>query len=304
MDIDDDIEREIATQSSSSVTTDDPSIDFVKLNELHELLASSDQLAEVWMDAIQKCVSSSKFSPKNSAIPLILIRKYLMLLKINLFMDPSYYIQYRLLCKGISELSSSSRNSLIHWIYKIHSIEELENLISIAQQYITVMWHQNAKNNRLFGIPEAVSVLGIYHSAYKLIFDDKKKKSLIPISTSMPVELFYNEAINMPGFNMKDDFRKYIKYNHDHFTFCKYSFMLDPAIKSRILQIDAEIQMNQAISFTVREALMSGQTTFTPYLNIAVNRDTILADTLEQIQLIDTNDLKKPIKVCKLYLFV
>lgn len=55
--------------------------------------------------------------------------------------------------------------------------------------------------------------------------------------------------------------------------------------------------MNQALSFAVNQAIFAGRETFSPYLVLQVSRSSILADTLEQIQLVDANDLKKPLKV-------
>lgn len=137
----------------------------------------------------------------------------------------------------------------------------------------------------------------MYRSAYKKILEDTKLVNGEFASSKLPLDLFYNEAINQPGFNLKEDFRRFINPNRSGFTFCKYAFILDPAIKSKILQLEAAVQKNYAIDNSLQEAMMSNQDTFSPYLVLSVNRTSILADTLEQIQLVNTRDFKKQLKV-------
>jgi len=88
----------------------------------------------------------------------------------------------------------------------------------------------------------------------------------------------------------------YERWRDGKFSFCICPFMLDPAAKARVLQIDSKVQMQ--IQF--RQAVLSSflqPYQQSPYLVLLVNRNNIIQDTLQQIQLVERDDFKKPLKI-------
>lgn len=58
----------------------------------------------------------------------------------------------------------------------------------------------------------------------------------------IPYTEFYNEMVN-DVIDLKED---YINWKHEGgFTFAHYPFILDPGVKSKILQIESYMQMRQ-----------------------------------------------------------
>lgn len=74
--------------------------------------------------------------------------------------------------------------------------------------------------------------------------------------------------------------------------------MLNPATKSRIMQLDAAAQMESELQAAVVNMLFSG-TAGSPFLVLVVRRDHIVQDTLDQI-VGKKWDLKKKLKVRRL----
>ena len=79
------------------------------------------------------------------------------------------------------------------------------------------------------------------------------------------------------------------------FSFCHHPYMLNPATKSRIMQLDAAAQMESELQAAVVNMLFSG-TAGSPFLVLVVRRDHIVQDTLDQI-VGKKWDLKKKLKV-------
>jgi len=80
------------------------------------------------------------------------------------------------------------------------------------------------------------------------------------------------------------------------FYICNYPFMFDPSAKELILKTDQAYSQHQAQQNAVLQMILSGQATI-PYLMLIVSRNNIVQETITQLQMANTADLKKPLRV-------
>jgi hypothetical protein len=83
----------------------------------------------------------------------------------------------------------------------------------------------------------------------------------------------------------------------DGFSFIGHSFVLDTALKAKVLHVQSIVAQREQQTNAMREALMSGQRRFSPYLGIRVRRDHIVEDSLDALQAAPAADLRKPLRV-------
>ena len=80
------------------------------------------------------------------------------------------------------------------------------------------------------------------------------------------------------------------------FYICNYPFMFDPVAKEKILKTDQALSQQQAYQVAMMQMLMSGQAQV-PYFLLLVSRRNIVQETITQLQMATTADLKKPLRV-------
>ncbi|KAK9685781.1 HECT-domain (ubiquitin-transferase) [Popillia japonica] len=87
------------------------------------------------------------------------------------------------------------------------------------------------------------------------------------------------------------------------FFLCNYPFIFDAQAKTLLLQADQRIQMHTAMKNATQQAFMAllfGPSSFQPinhYLVLNVTRDNIVADTVRELLMVNSRDLKKPLRV-------
>ncbi|KAJ2786715.1 hypothetical protein GGI15_001293 [Coemansia interrupta] len=104
--------------------------------------------------------------------------------------------------------------------------------------------------------------------------------------------LFYNDAVN-EHIDIKDDVPRFRM--PDNVSFCSYPFLLSPNTKSEIIRIESVILMRTELQDSFFRAMFSGVTC--PYLVLEVRRDSLVRDTLYQLDLKLSQDLRKQLKV-------
>ncbi|KAJ1723419.1 hypothetical protein LPJ53_002229 [Coemansia erecta] len=104
--------------------------------------------------------------------------------------------------------------------------------------------------------------------------------------------LFYNDAVN-EHIDIKDDVPRFRM--PDSVSFCSYPFLLSPNTKSEIIRIESVILMRTELQDSFFRAMFSGVTC--PYLVLEVRRDSLVRDTLYQLDLKLSQDLRKQLKV-------
>ncbi|WIA41938.1 hypothetical protein OEZ86_009249 [Tetradesmus obliquus] len=160
---------------------------------------------------------------------------------------------------------------------------EMRRVVALLQQYITLTLYQQQAITP--GIEAATRLLGLLEKA-------SSQQQLLDMAE------FYNDAVNEPDFNIKEDYKRW-NAGLGHFSFCGHSWIYDPASKSRILQLENQMQQLAAFENSMMQALMGGARESCPFLLLRVRRGSyLLRDTLMQINNAKNNgSLKKPLKV-------
>ena len=80
------------------------------------------------------------------------------------------------------------------------------------------------------------------------------------------------------------------------FYIMNYPFMFDAAAKETILRADQAVSQQQAYHTAMIQMFLSGQSQL-PYFMLLVSRQNIVQETITQLQMANTADLKKPLRV-------
>ncbi|KAI7868452.1 hypothetical protein BDF14DRAFT_1982473 [Spinellus fusiger] len=103
---------------------------------------------------------------------------------------------------------------------------------------------------------------------------------------------FYNDTVN-ENLEIKEDFPNF--KDHKGFSFCDYSFILNPAVKADILKVESVFQMRHELQDAFFRTLLQGVNS--PYLVLEIRRDHIISDALQQLYTKSIHDLKKQLRV-------
>ncbi|CAG2062424.1 unnamed protein product, partial [Timema podura] len=85
--------------------------------------------------------------------------------------------------------------------------------------------------------------------------------------------------------------------------FCNYPFLFDAQAKTIVLQTDQSVQMQSAMNQAATQALTSmifapSQThSISAFLQLFVDRNNLVQDTIRELTKYNTSELKKPLKV-------
>ncbi|KAL2644003.1 hypothetical protein R1flu_011590 [Riccia fluitans] len=214
---------------------------------------------------------------------ITLIRTIIALLENRLFKNPEFHNVLSKLWTLILTLPENWKASLLLALEK-YSKEHLEQLVSIVQTFITV--HVHEWRSRPIPASNKLVVLGV--DVLRDIYAVNEKTQRLSFTS------FYNDAVNNDEFDLKEDFTRWRNPDRFPFSFCKYPFVYDPSSKSKILQLDANVQMRHEFQDAVLRSIFIGATC--PYLILRVNRENLIRETILQIQQ-QSDELKKPLKV-------
>ncbi|KAK6097690.1 hypothetical protein MT418_001787 [Batrachochytrium dendrobatidis] len=235
-----------------------------------------------------------------------LLRVIMITVENPLLMDPRYYESLlKKLCQIIGILRSKSRAVLVLW-FSEYDNAGFEKIIRIFQQYIVEHVHSAPvkPDQSVIGATKMLSILS--HA------NETAPTPITPFTT-----------FHMPNLAQKLNFKEeYRAWKHSleaqrvfEFSFFNYPFLFDPIAKTRIMHIDARVQMshkfedayvNQALMQHAQRFLQDSPSVATleqelkrvtnPYLVLEVRRDRLVDDVLDQIRKKEA-DLKKPVKV-------
>ncbi|KAJ3218485.1 hypothetical protein HDU67_005287 [Dinochytrium kinnereticum] len=234
-----------------------------------------------------------------------LLRQFFVVLENPLLRNGHYHeTLLKKLCIVLGQLRSKSKQVLVNW-FASYDMEGLQSFIDLFQIYITDHFFPNTPK-----VDEAI--IGAIKNLSLLYHANDASAGRIPISS------FYNEALNRK-VNFKEEYKNWKKTlaakKIVEFSVFNYPFLFDPVAKTRILHIDAMVQMsmefeeavvNQAIvihaqkflqdspSVTNLEQELKGATN--PFLVLEVRRQHLVKDVLDQIRRKE-KDMKKPLKV-------
>ncbi|KAJ1812025.1 hypothetical protein LPJ75_003860, partial [Coemansia sp. RSA 2598] len=137
----------------------------------------------------------------------------------------------------------------------------------------------NASNHNGHALPvvaQCLALMNNYNNAHAVV----------------PYSAFYNSAVN-EHIDIKEDVPRFRM--PDGLSFCSYPFLLSPTTKSEIIRIESVILMRTELQDSFFRAMFSGVTC--PYLVLEVRRDSLVRDTLYQLELKLSQDLRKQLKV-------
>ncbi|KAJ3051954.1 hypothetical protein HK097_007043 [Rhizophlyctis rosea] len=239
----------------------------------------------------------------SSAKPL---RQILILLENPLFRESTYHDSLlKKLCLVVGGLRSKSRATVSDWLSSYDS-NNFSTIVSTFHQYIDSHFNPTSRpDEALICCIKVLSTL--YHA------NERAPQPLHPISS------FYNMTLSRKP-NFKEEYRIW-KRTLDKsppvtdFSFFNYPFLFDPVAKSRIMHIDAMVQMSLEFEDAfVHQALVIHAQRFlidspkvekleedlkrqtNPFLVLEIRRDRFVGDVLNQITKKEA-DLKKPLKV-------
>ncbi|XP_002985532.2 probable E3 ubiquitin-protein ligase HERC4 [Selaginella moellendorffii] len=133
-------------------------------------------------------------------------------------------------------------------------------------------------------ISAALKVLSILHTV-------NEKEKLVHLSE------FYNSAVSQDA----DLQAEYLKWLHVQYKmqplicYCQVPFILSAEAKSRILQVEANIQKQHIVQASMIEHML-GNASASPFLVLQVRRTSLVQDSLHQLSL-HHYELKKPLMV-------
>ncbi|XP_045467862.1 probable E3 ubiquitin-protein ligase HERC4 isoform X2 [Harmonia axyridis] len=149
----------------------------------------------------------------------------------------------------------------------------------------------------------------------KTVSDDPSLRAMLDIMSSLNKLNHLGDRFIVPydTFHLSDldavvDVRvDYVLWLHDHnpgaLYLCNYPFIFDAQAKTRLLETDQIMQMQDAMQYAAQEALISMLmqpyhiTILNQYLFLNVSRESLVEDALRELQSVDPADLRKPLKV-------
>ena len=262
-------------------STNDPAIDFQQVDDSYELLCNHTALTPPLVNAVRRCVSAIVAPPHS----LPDLRALLVLIECPAWLDPEHADVFRLLCKVVGGVRGDAKDVLVNW-YTGFSGERLERSLGVLQQYITVRWYMQSRVDDVTG---AVLVMELLYKA-----NQRHRQDGLP---HQPLTAFYNDAINSE-LDLKADYKHWkvpSATSSPAFSFASHPFVLDPASKSRLLQIDAAYSMHREFQSAYIASFFSQRTS--PYLVLRVHRSNLIQDTLQQLSRYQPDEYRKPLKV-------
>uniref|UniRef100_A0A6A7G6W7 HECT-type E3 ubiquitin transferase n=1 Tax=Hirondellea gigas TaxID=1518452 RepID=A0A6A7G6W7_9CRUS len=254
-------------------TEDDSGMDIDSILETFQLINDCEETANASEHALTRVFNTIDLHSMQDHAQHV--RKYLILLVNPAFLDPSHLDLVKRVCISIVKLREFGTRILTNWI-STFSHSHLEDVQAMIQQYISIRW---IHTRELSDVAPAVHVLNVIKEAND-------------ISNHLPFRSFYNDAIN-EDFPTRADYYRWLKKDLGHFSFCKYHFLLDPAAKSKVLQVHSFVQMGEEYRQAVIQSMLGTRTS--PYLNLLIRRDFVVQDALIQLQA--KEEFKKPLRV-------
>ncbi|KAJ2351915.1 hypothetical protein GGF43_003896 [Coemansia sp. RSA 2618] len=182
--------------------------------------------------------------------------------------------------------SDSERASFERYldIFQSYVTQEMVKAARRAARPATVAGESTAQKVSLHGlsgcsllaVAQCMALINSYNNTHKVV----------------SYTAFYNDAVN-EHIDIKDDVPRF--RIPDGVSFCSYPFLLSPTTKSEIIRIESVILMRTELQDSFFRAMFSGVTC--PYLVLEVRRDNLVRDTLYQLDLKFSQDLRKQLKV-------
>ncbi|KAJ7397165.1 hypothetical protein BTVI_137957 [Pitangus sulphuratus] len=295
--------------SSNSVKIDEhfktspkiPGIDLNSTRVLFEKLMNSQH--SILLDQILKSFESFLIPQLSSSPPDVeAMRIYLILPEFPPFQDSKYYISLTLpLAMAILRLDTNPSKVLDNWWSQVcpRYFLRLVDLYKGAVVYL-LSGRKTLLIPVLFSsyITAALRLLEKLHKVNQKVKHVEYDKFYIPeISSLVDIQEDYLMwFLHQAGMKVRPSIMQ------DAVTLCSYPFIFDAQAKTKMLQTDAELQMQVAINganlqnvfmLLTLEPLLARS----PFLVLHVRRSNLVGDALRELSIHSDIDLKKPLKV-------
>uniref|UniRef100_A0A8C0FMH7 HECT-type E3 ubiquitin transferase n=1 Tax=Bubo bubo TaxID=30461 RepID=A0A8C0FMH7_BUBBB len=283
-----------------------PGIDLNSTRVLFEKLMNSQH--SILLDQILKSFESFLIPQLSSSPPDVeAMRIYLILPEFPPFQDSKYYITLTLpLAMAILRLDTNPSKVLDNWWSQVcpRYFLRLVDLYKGAVVYL-LSGRKTLLIPVLFSsyITAALRLLEKLHKVNQKVKHVEYDKFYIPeISSLVDIQEDYLMwFLHQAGMNFCVCFHGLSKC-YDAVTLCSYPFIFDAQAKTKMLQTDAELQMQVAINganlqnvfmLLTLEPLLARS----PFLVLHVRRSNLVGDALRELSIHSDIDLKKPLKV-------
>ncbi|KAJ3279630.1 hypothetical protein HK104_001276 [Borealophlyctis nickersoniae] len=280
-------------------------LDIISIRESYDLilaLSPRDKFITTFANAIEILLAKLHLNLKHLQTGSPKVLRQIMIL-----LERTYHESLlKKLCLVVGGLRSKSRNVLIKWL-SAYDATGFANIVATFQQYLTDHFYPSPRPDE--ALVSAIKVLSMLYHANEL-----SRPHLLPISS------FYNETLSRK-LNFKDEYRTWKRTLDSSieritdFSYFNYPFLFDPVAKTRIMHIDAMVQMSLEFEDAfVHQALVIHAQRFlqdspsaerlegefrrqtNPFLLLEIRRERFVDDVLDQIRKKEA-DLKKPLKV-------
>uniref|UniRef100_A0A670Z371 HECT and RLD domain containing E3 ubiquitin protein ligase 3 n=1 Tax=Pseudonaja textilis TaxID=8673 RepID=A0A670Z371_PSETE len=221
------------------------------------------------------------------------MRIYLILPECPLFQDSKYYVTLTLpLAMAIMCLEKNPSKVLENWWSQVCP-EYFLRLVDLYKD--AVLYLLNGK--KTLQVPVLYS--NYITAALKLL---EKLHKVNQKANHIEYDKFYIPEISNLIDIQEDYLMWFLHEARDSVTLCSYPFIFDAQAKTKMLQTDAKLQMQVAISganlqnvfmFLTLEPLLARS----PFLVLHVRRSNLVGDALRELSIHSDVDLKKPLKV-------
>ncbi|KAI9280047.1 hypothetical protein BY458DRAFT_451487 [Sporodiniella umbellata] len=234
-----------------------------------------------WIDTIasksKRLIQSITFA-KNSAEYLNII---VILFQCSAFVDVgSNRSLLQDLCGYIATLDADNQEKLFKRLTG-EKEDKFKEILEIFQAFVSKKIQARAPGNT-YPDPPVIDATKCIAALYRI----NEKEQLVSYTE------FYNRAVN-EQIEIKEDFPNY--KDKKGFSFCDYSFLLNPVVKADVLKVESVFQMRHELQDAFFRALFQGVNS--PYLVLEIRRDHIISDTLLQLEEKSVHDLKKQLRV-------
>ncbi|XP_053559395.1 probable E3 ubiquitin-protein ligase HERC3 [Bombina bombina] len=230
------------------------------------------------------------------------MRIYLILPEFPLVQDSKYYITLTLpLAMAILRLDTNPSKVLDNWWCQV-SPNYFFRLIDLYKG--AVVYLLSGRKTLLIPvlftsyISAALRLLEKMHKVNMKVRHVENEKFYIPeISSLVDIQEDYLMwFLNQAGLKAPPSIMQ------DSVTLCSYPFVFDAQAKTKMLQTDAELQMQVAINGANLQNVfmllaLEPMLAKNPYLVLHVRRNNLVADALRELSIYSDIDLKKPLKV-------
>ncbi|XP_077295148.1 HECT and RLD domain containing E3 ubiquitin ligase 4 isoform X2 [Arctopsyche grandis] len=270
----------------------------VDINQVMEAFGTIGQIENTTVkEVILQCVTAGLMESLNPNPPdAESLRYFLSLPLYHEMLNPRLWLTLQFpLATAFTSLKSPPLKIIAAWYHSVPK-DVFERIIDVYKLVVNQYIDEGVARNQKM-IINNVKILPFLQSLEKLSWinmTNAQNKRLSP-------EAFYLHNLG-ELVDIKGDYLSWLSDSpgNSQFYLCHYPFLFDALSKTRLLELDQAMQMQQAMSEAATMAIHSLLTGGLPppqLILLQVSRENIVSDTLTELSHYGPSDLKKPLKV-------